>query len=827
RLAVAARHWDERGRPVTLLWRGAVLDDLAQLEREGITSSPLERAFATQSVLVARRSRRRTIAAILAAFGVLATGIAVLAWANRRISTQRETAIERLAASFEERGRLAIEEGDAPRATLYLAESRRLGARGPGGDLLIAHAAAALEAELEVIGHTESPITLAQIDPGVVLAIGSDGTLRRWQGGTPTLLAEDVFDATLVGATVVAVDKRGSLAGYGIDGKRAWQVESVALGASSTWIAGNATSGVVVTSGPSTKLWSITDGAARGELATQGPVRISAFDASGSRVATGGLKGSVEIFEVATGKLLTRCPPHDGMVNRIQFTPDGGSLVTGGADREVLVCDPATGNLRHRLRGHRNKVSALVLSRDGRYAASGSRDGGVYVWDLQTGLVEMSIALGSSVKALELSPDGRQLATTARDGSVRLWDRTSSAAIGSLQGHAGVVTQTLWEGSQLVTASLDGSIRRWDVTRASRALSASHGAAILDFDLRDGLAVSGGADGRVIVWNHVTQQPVATLVHETAVTIARLSPDLRTVATVDASGAAALWSLADHRRIATVAATGVARAAFLPDGTLVTSHAAGALRWWHADGRAAGHVELGFRAAILTVDPAGRWLAASPDFKESGELALIDLSSRRLATKLPSQSRNLVAFGRDRLALSRGAIVELVELGTWRRLGELQGHQNNVNGVWYLPDGRLLTAGDDAKLVAWSPSGQLLQTLATGGDIMLDVETSPDGTLLAAIGYEGTLRLFDVATLQRLLALPGHVGFSTYLQFTRDGSRVVSGGNDGRIISWDVRHPTRTLEDLATLVRCRVPLRLEGDIAVPRKLDFDDSSCGR
>ena len=41
----------------------------------------------------------------------------------------------------------------------------------------------------------------------------------------------------------------------------------------------------------------------------------------------------------------------------------------------------------------------------------------------------------------------------------------------------------------------------------------------------------------------------------------------------------------------------------------------------------------------------------------------------------------------------------------------------------------------------------------------------------------------------------------------------------------DLGHPQKSAYDLAELVRCRVPLRLDGETVVPRDLDFDDPTC--
>jgi hypothetical protein len=54
---------------------------------------------------------------------------------------------------------------------------------------------------------------------------------------------------------------------------------------------------------------------------------------------------------------------------------------------------------------------------------------------------------------------------------------------------------------------------------------------------------------------------------------------------------------------------------------------------------------------------------------------------------------------------------------------------------------------------------------------------------------------------------------------------VISGGDDGRLVTWDLTRRIRSAAELARIVRCRVPLRLEGDVALPRDLDFDDPEC--
>ncbi len=61
---------------------------------------------------------------------------------------------------------------------------------------------------------------------------------------------------------------------------------------------------------------------------------------------------------------------------------------------------------------------------------------------------------------------------------------------------------------------------------------------------------------------------------------------------------------------------------------------------------------------------------------------------------------------------------------------------------------------------------------------------SPDGTVLA-VGGKRTLLLFDAATGKQLRKFDGHNGRVDYVQFTRDGKRLLSADGDGTVWVWD------------------------------------------
>lgn len=114
----------------------------------------------------------------------------------------------------------------------------------------------------------------------------------------------------------------------------------------------------------------------------------------------------------------------------------------------------------------------------------------------------------------------------------------------------------------------------------------------------------------------------------------------------------------------------------------------------------------------------------------------------------------------------------------------LRFHDDAVNAVVFLKDGRMATAGADAKIALWTAGRPQPDEVLEGHTApIVSLAVSPDGTTLASAAWDGTARLWPLGSGAKRV-LEGHAQNVNGVAFTPDGKSVVSVGYDLTVRVW-------------------------------------------
>jgi WD40 repeat protein len=178
------------------------------------------------------------------------------------------------------------------------------------------------------------------------------------------------------------------------------------------------------------------------------------------------------------------------------------------------------------------------------------------------------------------------------------------------------------------------------------------------------------------------------------------------------------------------------------------------------------------------------------------QMALIDLDLARTACDREEVGPGLHWFARAADAsrsASDPALSEIARanLAAWvpeyPRLMGVYAHDGPVNAVAFSADGKIaITASWDGTARLWdvATGTELGQPMKHDGRVW-QARFSPGGQIVATASLDGTARLWDVAT-QRLLHVLRHPPTVDALAFSPDGKTLVTSGKDTAARLWDV-----------------------------------------
>jgi len=561
---------------------------------------------------------------------------------------------------------------------------------------------------------------------------------------------------------------------------------------------------------------STADGVAAGRVVVErriedhrGRIKTAAFSPDGSRLAIQAANGSIGLWDAGSGSLVVRCGDAINSIETFLFSPDGSRF---------LVLD--------RLRGRSNEAR-IHDAVDGRHLSTVKSPRGPLPFR----------------QIMAFSPDGSRLVMSQDAGQPQVFRTVDGSRLGTLRGHAAVVTALGFsaDGEQIASGDSHGTVRLWDAKSCMPAGDRlGHEAAVTAVAFRpDAESIaSGSQDGTIRIWSRAADPPLAVLPGRRGLAAAAFSPDGREVAIAPRGGCEVeVWDARTIVRRWTLAGHGesVAEIAYSPDGAVVAaavrnSQGAGEVRIWSTStgdlisvlgDRPQGAERVSFNAdgsrivatladgtATVWNHLAGRRVATAVCDYRSAVVdvgAVFGLDGRRLASRYaqildaetgdgilkqpPSVHVTCLAASPDGRSFAAGMIigsVHIVDFETGKRFAHLFGHSGAVRAIAFSSDGsRIATGSGDGSARLWDArNGRTICVLDGHEGSVEAVMFGRDGRRVVTSSTDGTIRIWDAESGQDLCSLPAQREFPRAVALSPDGNHLLAAEPDGAIRVW-------------------------------------------
>ncbi|MSR31076.1 MAG: hypothetical protein EXR99_06160 [Gemmataceae bacterium] len=500
-----------------------------------------------------------------------------------------------------------------------------------------------------------------------------------------------------------------------------------------------------------------------------------AFSSQPGVLASGDVEGWVRLWKIPEKEPLCQAQLSRLEISALAFSPDGGKIAVATEDCQILILDSS--NLQHavKLSGHKDRIPALVWSPDGKTLYSAAWDTTVRVWDTVTGKARMILNTHAvQVRTLALSRDGGKLASADSDFLVRAWDvntfqecmpaREVSEEVSRLEFSPG--GQTLAVAGKHKFEFIRLAKHPGEMVQSRLAQGNSH------LEICKGNLLAWLNPGEFLeMWDASLGKKLPPLKDAGPLQAFAFSPSGEQIAAsfaISPAGKAGgktfpalgLWSVADKKlqKIVDNIPSSATSIAYSPKGDL--------LAWGSVLGDAVQVYDLeadqplGFFpdaaggcsiTSLAFLSDGSGFIAAGLDWmatsQREGKVICWDVRTRAKKKEWNMGAGFLaVSPGGKYLALARpGSQVEVWDLASWEKSGEIADPHYRVTSLAFRPGGSLLaTAGEDQRVRFWAiPGFNHLGTMELEFKVKA-LAFSPSGNDLFLLAPGGTCGQYDV-----------------------------------------------------------------------------------
>lgn len=449
------------------------------------------------------------------------------------------------------------------------------------------------------------------------------------------------------------------------------------------------------------------------------------------------------------------------------------------------------------LEGFNKSIYSVAYSPDDSILVTGSEDAIARIWDSKNGkLLHVLKGHDDVIEAVAFSPGGERIATGSGDKTVHIWNARDGKNLAVLKGHEDEINSLVFDttGERLVTTSFDKTARIWNLADGREtAMLVSHDDflenAIFSPDGKQAATITENL--KVRIWDATNGKLLKTIedhLPPLQAVFAKAATDTPPTVPPDEADPAV-----EPPAILEEFDAVLESEAFTPDESrVITVFEDGSARVWDQSKAPAGSVLEGHTGLIYAV-------AISPDGAQAITCS-VDKSLRIWDLTRGSQTRAIenlpagvwsVSYSRDGKQIAIGLHDNRVQIRSTDDMELITEFKQDAIGwvyaVSFNHDGTKIASTSGVSGWIWSTAdGKELLELKGHSDEVTCIDFSPDGSRVMTGAGDNTARLWNAAKGGDSLKILQQDARVNCVRFNSDGTRVVTGGTDniGRV--WDL-----------------------------------------